>query len=703
MTVVFGMVHELLLRPLPGVLNTDEAAHVVIRAEGSPQGLSLPDLELLRQRAPGLKGFASYFSVPMHVVLGEGRPMRVGAQPFYGDFFEILGVRPSHGRLLRADETGSHADPFVAVISEDLRDRMFGLDANPVGESLRVGEDHFTIIGVAGDGFRGPLPNRRHDVWLPLSSLIPLIGFTAELLDQRPTTNHHSFLALPAEGMTPEALAAEFVSVLRQVGRTYPESAEHLGAVTAQVLPGLHTTPSSRQAMRDTVLFMGWAVALILAIACANIANLLLFRNLSQRGAIATQRVLGASTWRIARRQLIESVILGGVGGMAALGVAELIFLPFKGWTLRGAAPIAHLPPVSILLLCVVAVGCGAVLLFGVLPATVAGRFDLAAALRASRMRDSGRLGWLRKGLSAGQLGLTLALSVGALMMVRTVANIRTVETGLDIDGVVQMGLRAPDDIPRDQRLALYGALLSAVGQRPGVEAVALDQYGPHGSQSLGRVALPGMWNDETPLSLFWQVSPGWFKLFGVEPIHGRTFREDDWTAEIQTRVVVTASLARRLFGRTGVVGRTVVGGTYDDAIERRIIGVVGDYRSMAEPGAPMDVLFVTLGDREPRAITVLAKGGPHSPEWADDIRSTVEGIFPDIPIPEPILLVEKVAGIHEDERLLGQLLLMLALFGALMSGMGLYGVVFFLVSSRTRESESAWRSERIEPTSCAL
>lgn len=685
-TVVFGMANELLSRPLPGVPNTDRAVHVVVSGGGRGGGLSLLHLESLADAVPGLEGVAAYFHFPLIVTPVDGRPIQVETDFVYGDFFGVLGVRPTEGRLLSRESTKPDSDPFVAVISEHLRDRLFGSGVDPTGAALRTRAGDFTILGVTRGGFRGPHAGRSQDVWLPLASMVPLVGYPAELFERRDRPITDQFLGLPTHGVTSEALEAQIEGALRQMVRGSGEDVEYVEAMQASVLPGLHTSPVSREATENALRFMGWAVALILAIACANVANLLLFQNLSRRGAIATHRMLGASSGRIARRQVIESLVLGGLGAAGALLVAYVISRPFEGLALWGRAAIDHPPEAFAQFLFVAAAGMGAALVFGVGPAVLAGRFDLAAALRDSRTRETGRGGWLRAALSAGQLGLTLALSVGALMMLRTLANVTAVDTGLEIEGVVRVALESRVDQSPDARFARYRALLSAVSHVPGVESAALDEYGPHGSQSIGRVWFSGQPYDESLRVAVWPVSPGWFELFEVEPIHGRTFRADDWSSANRAGIVLSRSLAQRLFGHDDVAGETLVGEFFDEPGERRIIGVVGDYRSMADPSAPTDAVFVTFGDYVPAALTLLARPETYSPEWAQELRLAVEAVVSDAPVPQPTLLTDDVARIYEVERLLSHLLTILAVFGVLMSATGLYGVVFFLVSHRTRE-----------------
>ena len=686
--VVFGMVNQLLLRPLPGVANSSAAAH--LRFYSSERrgelGLSLFDFDELRVSASHLDGIASYSLTTLDVSVDGNRPFQVWANTIYGDFFHVLGVEPSFGRLLAATESGLDADPLVVVISESLRDRVFGPGEDPIGRSLRVGEHSLAVVGVAGGGFRGPEWGERTDAWLPHSALVPLVNFPPEALSSRNYTMHRRLVVLPRTGVTLDAVEDQIAGIIAQIAVGIPEHAEYLSSLRPTVFGGLHTPPLVRDLTNNTLKLMGWAVALILAIACANVANLLLFRNLARRGAIATVRALGASTGRIARQQVTESLLIATLGAVAAIGVAWLIALPFQGWSLARMQAFEGFTLGWRMLGFILTALVGTVIVFGVGPAVFAGRFDLGAALRASQTRETGRVGWLRTALAAGQMGLTLALMVGSLLMVRTVANLHQVETGLNIEGVASVTIDSGDDMTPEERHVLQRALVSALGELPEAQAVALDIYGPHGSRTVGRITLPGGWDPRGEPTLVWQVTPGWFDLFHVEAINGRTFLDSDWRASRQEGIVLTASLARRLFGRTDVAGQLVLAGFGREPIERQVVGVVGDYRSFADPGQPTDAFFVTYGDFRLPLMMLLIKTKSFSPDVVTKIRTVVESILPEVPVPDPVLLSEKVEDILRDENLLGQLLGILSAFGVLMSAVGLYGVIFFVVSHRERE-----------------
>jgi putative ABC transport system permease protein len=687
---VFGMANQLLLQPLPGAPNTESAGYLVFGVPGRGIGLSAPDFDELRRSATLVDGMAVYGLSSLVVTSDQGRPLSVYANTIYGDYFEILGTSAVEGRLLAAEDTDLGANPLVAVISETLRDRVFGAGTPAVGRTLTMNGQQIEVVGVSAAGFAGAERGTSTEAWLPVGAWVPLFGYSPDRLRSRDTDVGRDIIVGLREGSDPAAIEAQVGQIIARIATTTPEAAQSLPEAAPRIFAGLHTPPLVRDQTHRTVRMMTWAVALVLAIACANVANLLLFRNLTRRGALATLRALGASTGTILRMQLAESLFLGFLGASAGLVVAWLIALPFRGeqlvrmprfegFTLDGSTALF---------------ACGAalltVILFGVVPAALAGRFDLSASLRASRTRDSGRMGALRALLATGQVSLTLALLVGGLLMVRTIANLRAVDTGLDIEGVAWTPiLTRPGLSPEDNHTHLR-EMLAALVALPEVRGAALDVYGPHASRFMDYIGVPGAPEPApggpTRVTTEFFVTPGWFELFGISLLEGRAFRDEEWRYPDGDEVVLTASLARRLFGRVDVVGRTVIVGNGNRAMERRVIGVVGDYTAMTSPDEPTDAFFVPFGGAPSFQLSVMTRVTLGDAGALARVREVLESFHPDLPIAEPVFLTERVESLRSEERILGYLLWMLSAFGVLMSAVGLYGVIYFIVASRQKE-----------------
>jgi len=683
------MVNQLLLRPLPGAANSRTAAFVQFRSAQRPEGtngegISTPDFDALRRDGTLFDGMASYGFLGLTVSRDDARPLAVKGQRIYGDFFDVLGVRPAVGRLLSSPETEPGADPPNAVVSERLSTLLFGTSTGAIGRSIGMNGLSVTVVGVAGGGFRGPERGIDVDVWLPFGALVPLFGATPERLRDRDADYHGDIVVRLAPGARLQAAEGQIAQILGRLARD--EDDPRLAGLRPRLYPGLDTPPIIRAITHRSLRTLEIVVALVLLIACANVANLLLFRNVGHRGATATRRALGASPGRIARQRLVLSLLLATLGTVGGLGVGWLLALPFRGAQLTRMPPFEGLVLDGRVVLFAAVAAVATTLLFGTVPALVAGRLDVAASLGRSRFGDTRGSGRVRSALSAGQLGVSLALVVAALLLVRTVHNLYAADSGLTLDGVSEVFLDAPREATPPELDALHRSVLAGVEALPEVEGAALDLYGPNGSQFLGRIGLPESADDDVLQVQMIPVTPGWFDLLRVPAVSGRTFRPEDWRAGASAGVVLTASLARRLFGRTDVAGRTVSAG-FPDRKSMTVVGVVRDFTTAYAPGEPHDAFFVTYADAPPlHGFTLLVRTRRFDPEVARRIRVAVEAIVPDQPVPDPMPLSAHVDDIRSDERIFSRLLGLLSVLAVTLAAVGLYGVVAFGVAARRRE-----------------
>src|SRR5690606_18041802 len=340
---VFSVVNQLLLRPLPGVSGAGGGAYLEFTsADRRKVGISGPAALEIRQSAALLDGLAVFDYVGVHLSAGDGRAAEARAYTIFGDYFELLGVRPASGRLLTADETGPGADPFRAVVSERLARELFGSPDRAVGRQVRINDGDYTVLGVAGGGFLGTTRNWEVDVWVPRPAFVPLARLPAERLWATDSGLNQDFILRPVSGASFEAVEAEIDAMLDGLvaaGTLVPRRDDPDGP-TARVHPGLNVPPLMRPMVRTAVGVLSLAALLILIIPCANVANLLVVRALDARGQMAIRRALGASRGRIVGQALTESLVLALLGAAAGVGVSLAIGTTMQGETLWGLPPL---------------------------------------------------------------------------------------------------------------------------------------------------------------------------------------------------------------------------------------------------------------------------------------------------------------------------------------------------------------------------
>ena len=273
------------------------------------------------------------------------------------------------------------------------------------------------------------------------------------------------FIVRPRRSVSLPAVAGQLKQILRRLAREEPafDSDARLVAAEPRLTPELGLSPDVRPRVESAIRLLSGVVALVLLIACANVANLLLFRNVVKRSTVTTRMALGASPARIAREHLVQSLLLGVVGSIVGMGVGWLISRVFQGQTLGSTPAFGELPLDRRVVLFAAVASIGTALAFGTVPAALAGRFDLAAALRQTDTRHSRRMAALRSALSAGQLALTLTLGVGALLLVRTMHKLDRASTGLDFHGVVSVYQSHRVNMDRPQTDVLARRVLAAV------------------------------------------------------------------------------------------------------------------------------------------------------------------------------------------------------------------------------------------------
>jgi putative ABC transport system permease protein len=678
-TAIFSVVDQLLLRPLPypdgeRLLTVYEAFGAGFGRVGRQRNVVSPANWLDWQRdSKTIESFAAWMPMPGALTMtGVGEPSRLNAQIVSSEFFPMLGVEPLLGRTVSADDDRPNA-PSVAVLSYQLWQRRFGGDTDVIGRVIQLNDQPVQIIGVMPAGFRFIYPD--NDMW------------GAFRLDRnRPwRENSGRFMNVVAKrraGATIDGARAEMDAIARRLEATHPFN-KGSGVTLVPMREEL-----TGQVLSSLLILYG-AVAVLLAIACFNVANLLLARSASHRREIAIRTSLGAGRIAIIRQWLVESLMLAVLGG--ALGIA-LARLSLDALMAFAPADLLRVPELFVdrrVLLYALGLSLVTGVIVGIVPAVLAARQSIVESIRSggTSVTHSPRI---RQALVVCQVAMTVVLLSGAGLLVRTVIALNATDNGFDKQDVVTMEVGLPPvRYPAARRTAFFHDILSAIRALPGVESAAagnsLAVIGtPRGGSWFHRLGTPELPTNERPAALIRVVTPGYFRTLRIPVLRGREFTDADEASPTQSFVVNKAFADAHLSSVDPLTASLTVWMQADNPY-LPIIGVVGDVSegSVKDSATPtvfyshrqMPEIAMTLfvRTRQPGAVTASAVGEIRrlDPNLAVTRIQTVEGAF-----------AESVAR----ERLNAIVSGAFALSGLLLASLGLYGLLALMVTERTKE-----------------
>jgi putative ABC transport system permease protein len=676
---MFSFVYAVVLRPLP-FREPERLLSVVEHRNGRDMALTAPDYLDWRASATSFEQLAAATAATVNLT-GRGEPERVPAARVSANYIEALGVAPEHGRgFLWSDEP--HGAPRVVVLSSGLWRRSFGADAGIVGQTIAINGEPYTVVGIMPAQLT--IRSTGAQLWLP-------INLTPRELE---ATGSHtlSVIGRMRRGVTADQAQAELAVIAERLAKIRPHSNAN---VTARV-SGLHESVVSQ--VRDPAFILLGAVSLVLLIACANVANLLLARATGRQHEITVRAALGASRSRIARQLLTESALIGLLGGLAGLALGY--------WTaelLRNVLPedIPRLQETrvdAVVLGFTLAISLAASLLFGVAPALQASRATLQTALREEG-RASGGIRRRRLGSSivAVEIALALVLLVGAGLLLASFVRLQRVELGFKPEDLVTVRMALPEGRygTAAQAAAFYHELVERLRKRSGVASAAVASHVPLAGGGFnitmtleGRPQPP---RAEDALVFLRFVSPDYFRTLGVRIVHGRDFDSTD-RANAPAVAIVNGTAARRLWPGGEPIGKRF---RLDDDREGlvEIVGVAADVKHFGlaqstEPEVFVPVVQATLMHWQwlQRSMIVLARTSGEPAGAAAAIRQTVWSIDDQLPLYNVRTMEQLRAETIGDERIGLALVGTFASIALVLATIGVYGVMAFMVSGRSRE-----------------